>query len=65
MESNPTNKKAQIAANTEMAQFMFDTQVALGTVKSPNPLYYNPTIVSRWTLLPGANMNNLHTVALR
>ena len=65
VESNPTNKKAQIAANTEMAQFMFDTQVALGTVKSPNPLYYNPTIVTRWTLLPGANMNNLHTVTLR
>jgi len=65
VEANPTNKKVQVAANTEMAQFMHDTQVALGTVKSPNPLYYNPATVTRWTLLPGANMNNLETVALR
>lgn len=53
----PTDKAARVQANLEMGDFFFDTVIGIGVVMSPNPMYFNPEVVTSWSALPGDRFN--------
>ncbi len=60
----PRDKAARIKANMDIGQFLFDTKLGIGVVFSPDPLYYDPNVVSSWDLKPG-NRRNFESIILK
>ena len=58
------DREARVRANTELGDFYFDNVLGIAIVMSPNPMYFNPEIVSSWTALPG-NRHNFESAVLR
>ena len=59
----PRDKEARIKANMEIGQYLFDTKLGFGVVFSPDPLYYDPNVVSSWNMKPG-NRRNFESITL-
>ena len=64
VNANPRDRAARVRANTGLGDFYFDTSIGIAIVMSPNPMYFNPNVVTTWTALPGER-HNFESVALK